>query len=277
MSWKIAEVTLPVNPTRAKVTPIANIMSIPSLIRSPIMIPLGPESRMLTLEGNIREHGQTVAYLETNYLLPLRVHTEKGIRFPYVIADENQSSFWSPQGWGSGSLGTPTLSDETVIVSKGINSLKAITGAGALATSGVTKIFSQVLDLSLKDFMSMWWYGTNNSMTITCDFVTSSGNYYSVNFIDNFTGWLRKFWRIDEFSKTGSPDWASINWINITWDATGTFYLDRLVFGIGVLILSPGNRHDGIYVIKKFPFEEKGGITKSFAYKMDLLCTDTYY
>lgn len=277
MSWLIDELTLPVKPYKVKAKPAQKIKGVNLLKTMPLLLPFGPETFVITLEGWLYEVGKTINDIRNDYLAKLKLKALKPSAFPVVIADDDQFAFWVAAQTGSGSLGLPTLSNEPVIKVKGDDALKVVVPAGSSQWSFIKHAYSPARDFSKQQFLSYRLYGLNNAGQIRLTWITDTPDYFSKIFTDDFTGWQRKVFRKDEFTKVGNGDWSSIDQVEIMWSTVGTRYVDRTCVGVGVIIVGPGTLYDGIYILRMSPWEEKKGYPNAIPYKLELWSCDDWY
>ncbi len=152
--------------------------------------------------------------------------------------DSDPDGYWGTFSSGSGSLGVPTLSDETAFVARDVNSLKIVPAAGAFGVVGVEHTYGGNQDWSAADFLGFWWYGSGSGVTITVAIYSpDSSNYSSSSFVDNFYGYRRFIIPLRYFSSTGSPSLSTVKEVIFSWTVNpGTIYLDRVVADAGTWI-----------------------------------------
>lgn len=280
MSFQIGAVTLPVLPSEATYKKAQDSKTIRRLTALPIVLPLGPKTPVLSLKGKLWKEGFTAAQIESDYIIPFDGMVNKEAVFPRTIADDGQASFWTAYAIGSGSYGI-SIADDSSTVKRGKNSLKMTIGAGPQQWVGVTKDYGSFQDFSKKDFVALWYYhsGTADYWYVRFMEDATGAHCFYQTFSDSGTGWVRHFWRLDEFAVTGSPSWKKIRYIRIDSPPTvgKVCYLDRTVLGVGRLIQAPDSRYDGIYIPTKFDFKEKGGFINVFDYDLELMSVDDYY
>ena len=275
MSWTIGGITLPRNPSKVKCKPAAEIKSVALLKQLPLLLPFGPATRVLTLEGWIQEAGKTAEQLATDYLIPFRDIVEKGMRFPQILGDDGMvaSGKWAGVGWGSGSVAAAVLADDTTKKAFGLDSLRLTIFSDIYHWSGAQRTFSPARDLSNLDFISCQVYGDYAGSVAVELYDGSVTEEVSKAFAS--LNWYRKLFVLSDFT---SVDLTNITRFRIGVDTGGGLtWLDRICIGVGVLVVGPGTRYDGIYILKQSPWEERGGVTRAFPYKMDLWCVDDYY
>lgn len=284
MSFTLGTVTFPVNPRRVTVKQAKNIKSYMLMTQMPALLDLGPQTRVLTLEGFIAKAGKTAAELETDYLIPLTSMASKRAAIPMAVADDNQAAFWVKREVS----GTLSIVDDAVDFRKGVNSLKwTCTPSAGTLDVGVRKYYSSALDLSGQDFVSLWLKGANKggnfNVYFSIDAENTWTNRYSWSTTDNFTSWTRFVIRKDEFTVVGAPNWKNVTNILISYTGSGlgtasfNVWNDRFMVGVGYLLTAPGTRYDGIYAVNAFNYEEVGGATRMFNYIVELWFADDYY
>jgi len=289
MSWKIGDITLPFAPRRAIFKHEADLKTVPLLKRLPLILHLGPKAKVLALDGVLAEFGKTAADLESEYLIPLSKEVIKPFAAPRVIADDNQTAFWTlnPVAAAVNELGSPWLSDDPTAYF-GKHSLGITTPTGTTyARWYISKLFDEPIDLSRCDFLSFaCWHNYGVDVTWRVQLTDKGGvdpsNKYYVDVTVSPTdlAFTRYVKRLDEFTKIGDVDWSRIDFIwceHLTANLVGLFRFDRFCAGIGVLVQAPHTRYDGVYVIKKFDYQEIGGRVAAFTYSLELWNVDDYY
>lgn len=152
-----------------------------------------------------------------------------------VIADDNQSNFWAPVEWGTGSIGRPLISDCTEKKKDGLNSLRIEVSIGMSLRWGIRHDYDSPQDWSDKDFVYLDWYGINSKKDLKIAFISSLPwkDYFEVTITENWIGWKRIVIPLKAFYSVGSPTWNSITRV-VIWmadDASGIWYLDQLALG----------------------------------------------
>lgn len=275
MSWTIGGLTLPQDPENVKVMYAKNIADVALFRTLPLLINFGPLTPVLTLTGQIAEAGKDKATLETDYILPIRAMVWKGLALSRIIVEDTQTSFWTAIG-GS-------LSDDSVDFVKGKNCLKAI-----VANTTYLEIYHDYAsnqDFSGQDFISIWIKGFNSGKTLRIHFwnevYVSKANCYLYEITDNFTTWTRFVIRKSQFSNYANPTgWDKIRCVMLSSqqpDTEATWRFDRIVVGVGHYVNGPDSRHDGVYMVKEFAIEERGGFMRNFPFVLTLWSQDDYY
>jgi len=291
MSWVIGSITLPRNPNKIKIIPAADIKSLPLFTELPLLIPLGPSTRVLDIEGIISNPGDSLNVLKSNYIDPLQFYVETEVRYPFVICDDDMvdDSFWTVVYNAGTGIAAITPSDDAVNKSYGEDCWSAVTSGGTSYISWyLSHVFSPAVDLSKADFLSFRIYqsGAGASPVIRVQFndkgAVDHSNKYYCDVTVTPDSWHREVTRADQWTLVGSVNLSAINFVWIEWlnwplPYPFTTKIDRFVFGIGVLVNAPETRYDGIYIIKKFPWIETGGRITSLLYKMTLWSSDDYY
>lgn len=72
MSWVIDTITLPRNPKTASMKYTTVTKTIPMPGTEALVVAMGRQPQVLTIDGLISEAGKTLANLETDYLIPLK-------------------------------------------------------------------------------------------------------------------------------------------------------------------------------------------------------------
>jgi hypothetical protein len=164
-------------------------------------------------------------------------NNEQDVNYSSVVGD-NQAAFWSFSGGiGVGSISAPLLTNDPSMKIEGNDSLEAVINSGNYRDWYVEKNYPLAQDWSERDFMSVMWDGTNSGQNIG---ILAAGatwnNYYQYNFVDNFTGWQNLIIPMSEFTPHGTPNWNSINILQIRSfnDGTsGTLHLGPIGFENG--------------------------------------------
>lgn len=161
-----------------------------------------------------------------------------------VIADDDQSlkRKWIPEADGTGVIGSPILSDDSLSTVTGSNSLKWNSAKGNFSNSGILLNFLQTENCSQNwssmNCLGFYWYGTNSSQKIGMLLGTISDSYrdsYKWIIEENWVGWklvvcsLRK-----PTSIRGAPDCSQVTRIAF-WsydNSSGTKWLDYVTVGI---------------------------------------------
>jgi hypothetical protein len=149
------------------------------------------------------------------------------------IVSNNQLSFWSSAGGvGVGNISAPLLTNDPSMEIENNDSLKVVIGEGNYSDWYLQKNYPVAQDWSQKDFMSIWWYGTNSGQNIG---ILASGatwkNYFQYNFVDNFLGWQQLIIPLNEFTPHGTPSWSAISILQIrsfNGSTPSTLHLDSI-------------------------------------------------
>jgi hypothetical protein len=107
-----------------------------------------------------------------------------------TLADDEISSFWTPQATGEGTIGPPFLNNTAVTKVSGNSSLLIKVGEGRNKYWLLQHDFKQSTDWSGYDFFTFYWLGRNDSSWYVLCFY-SSGGYFWYTFRDNWTGWRK--------------------------------------------------------------------------------------
>jgi hypothetical protein len=161
---------------------------------------------------------------------------------PTLIADDNQTGFWSVDLFGSGSLGMGSEGDDYAIVKKGANSYKVnVTNTGTHAQWRLIHGYGQgsEKDWSKAKFFALWWYGSGSGFFVEIRLESGVGSgLISWYFLDNYVGWERHVFCLNspQFKPTGIfVDTSKIRFISIGYlPISGTWYLDRIVLDEGL-------------------------------------------
>ncbi len=168
---------------------------------------------------------------------------------PIVIADDNQTAFWT-NGNGYG------LANNNTQQKVGTDCLQVTNNAG---TNGLWIYKSwgtgNKQNWSGKDIISFWMYGQNTGRQLTLEIDTISGvsNRYSFYITDNFTGWkkINRFLLIAD-GTVGSPDLSQIIQIQIYDSGSGGnpagLMFDRLIVDVCPFIPVKKLSIDGLYL-----------------------------
>ena len=188
-----------------------------------------------------QNHGTITGAVFVQPYNDMSVTSEEEGEAPIVIADDDQTAFWTVHQESSGSKSL-AISDETTIKHKGTNSLKLAISAGAYDVCAIYHIYSSYQDWSRQDFITFWWYGTNSNGSIPIELwsdqrLSGGSNFYQYVFIDNFFGWRRLIFPLKvPYQTFGSPSLSTVKeiWIWAHPIAIGTpAYLDRITVDVG--------------------------------------------
>jgi len=106
-----------------------------------------------------------------------------------TIIEEDNAAFWSPEAWESGgTIAAPIISADTTEKKMGAQSTKLVVGAGSYKYWHVYHDYSPNQDWSLKNYVFLWWYGTNSGKKMRLT-IQSGSSYFECHFYDNFSGW----------------------------------------------------------------------------------------
>jgi len=154
---------------------------------------------------------------------------------PLVISDDNQSRQYRS------TIKNISISDSLDVKIKGKNSLKIeISPYLSQRYEYIKYVFQSPVNLSSKDFIAFYWYGSNTGIFISLRFETGDWrNQYSFSFIDSWTGWARLIIPLSNFKvHVGSPSWNNITAISFVFyervDVKTVFYLDRIIADEGI-------------------------------------------
>jgi hypothetical protein len=202
------------------------------------------ECRGNTATVNITSGGDVFVYDLVNKTLGLKSLSEplfanelefvmynnmQGVNYSSIVGD-NQTAFWSfTGGVGVGKISAPLLTNDPSMKIEGNDSLEAVINSGHYSDWYVQKNYPIAQDWSQREFMSVWWYGTNSGQNIG---ILAAGatwnNYFQYNFVDNFTGWQNLIIPLNEFTPHGTPNWDSISILQIrsfNGGTSGTLHL----------------------------------------------------
>ncbi len=162
---------------------------------------------------------------------------------PTVIADDNQTTFWSIIYWDTGDptkdIYDLSISNDTANVKKGADSLKIQVVSGTHYNLYLKHDYSPAVDWSGMDFVAFWWYGANTGYAMGLRMTDSAGNWSKWNFTDNFSGWKRFVFplRKPHEQTATAPNLSSIARVEFLFWSTKTigwtWNLDRLLIDVG--------------------------------------------
>ena len=168
-----------------------------------------------------------------------------------VIVEDSASASWV------NSTSQGTLSDDSVIFTSGVNSLKFVF-TNLSNNAGIHYIYGSVQNWSAMDVLNFRWYGRNTGNSITVGIGTSTNNDenltngYYLSFTDNFSGWANLSFLIKNMTSAGTPDLTSIRKVvfksNTAGTITGTWNIDRLTVGVCPSIPVKKLSIDGLYL-----------------------------
>jgi len=181
----------------------------------------------------------------------------KGDKFPYnvpfdpdewtkepapTIIEEDYPTFWTPgAGASGGTIGTPVVSGDTAEKKVGTQSTKIVVGSGSYKYWWLEHHYASAEDWSLKNYIFLWWYGTNSGKKMCFRIDNVYPNSLEYYFYDNWAGWPA----VPIMINIKKPDYAGGDIISILSHVTdivlgtveenmgGTFRLDEVVLSIG--------------------------------------------
>ncbi len=155
---------------------------------------------------------------------------------PTVIADDNQTAFWTLGFGAAGSYGF-TVSDDLVEKKSGTDSYKITAGAGSYATCWFYHTYPTNQNWSAKNKLRLWMYGTNSGTTFHVEIrAIDVSNKFTASLVDNFSGWKWMDIPFTAFATVGSPSWSTVKYVSV-WDiypAQNGIRFDRLIADVGV-------------------------------------------
>jgi hypothetical protein len=162
-----------------------------------------------------------------------------------LIIDE-ASEGWRSRGIGSGSIGSPILSNDTNIMVAGKHSLSIDVGTGVYNRWQIAKFFVEPINVSRYDFVKFDWYGRGNEKWYELRFLSDTNSSFSYKFQDSWNGWRPVIlpMKIDDnsesvsesfgtsFIKTSSPLalWKKISRIELQPTQENTNHRGKLYF-----------------------------------------------
>jgi len=159
---------------------------------------------------------------KVNYKVLVPVHDR-------VIADDNQTLFWTPNVWGGMDSNKPVLTDEKREIAIGENSLKISFKGDKFESWGILHIFNETQDWSHYRYLSIYWHGLNTNATVSIQIKMKDPRvYFTAEFKDSFQGWRKIEIPLKDFKAIGSPSLSEISRIDIHLDRAGTWYIDEL-------------------------------------------------
>jgi len=198
-----------------------------------------------------------------------------------TIIEEDNPTFWTPGAGGSGgTIGTPVVSGDTVEKKMGTQSTKIVVGSGSYKYWWLEHHYASAEDWSLKNYIFLWWYGTNSGKKMCFRIDNVYPNSLEYYFYDNFSGWPATPIMI----KIKEPDYVGGDIISILSNVTdivlgtveenmgGTFRFDEVVLSItryawGAIWCTLSNDPDakaGIYSLKA---KLEAGVSSDFQRK----------
>lgn len=150
-----------------------------------------------------------------------------------MIIDDEQSNFWKTETTGSGNIGAPVLSDDSVEKKSGVDSLKIAVGTGEYAHIALRHGFDESQDWDGEDFVAFYWFGNDTGIRIQF-FVRgpSINDYKRYDFVENWMGWRLVILPLKAPTGTyGAPSLSEVVQIQFTLlnGTQGTWHLDRLL------------------------------------------------
>jgi len=171
---------------------------------------------------------------------------------PRVICDDKQSSFWTPDAWGSGTIGVPVISDDKSVRVSGQDALRIDVGAGDKAQWALTHYYDPPVNWTGYDFLSFYWYGRGDNVRyIVWVSAPDNENMLWFMFVDNWKGWRKVILPLKGVDgiyylngikirkiTSGEPNLANITYVSIrlgggNLNVAGTWYLDRVLLDVG--------------------------------------------
>jgi len=150
-----------------------------------------------------------------------------------ALWDDDQTSFWSVSAWGTGEIGTPTISDDSSVCKRGSNALRIEVPSGSYAYWGLRHDFGSPVDWSSYDFISFWIY-TSSSKGMSFFIVDSSGKIARWDFVTTGGRWERIVLSLRNPDVNDGVDLTSISrmWISTGYkaphpEAGDVIHLDR--------------------------------------------------
>jgi len=274
MSWIIGEITLPVAPRLvAKKKSFTYTKSIRGL-EQPWLFAMGPDVTQLSLEGEIFQSSKSLNTMYSNYISKLENYLDRknGSLFPQIMPGA------PVQGWHSGA-GVSVLGSDSTTYVKQLSSMKVTFGSGELY-----KNFTNDAHFELFNFASIWAKRATSAGKLQITFYneaySSRANGYRF-YVSGYTSWVQNKVALtgSDYERTvttvGSPKgWNHIKSIVIEASGAATdnnqWHLDAFFTGVGFVVASPNSRYDGIYALNDFNWEESGGNTYSFTYKITM-------
>jgi len=145
-----------------------------------------------------------------------------------LLSDDNQTEFYNIRSE------TVKLSNNNLTKLKGINSLTIqISMSSVIESPVIEHQFSVPQNLTLYNYCSFYWYGSNSNARIHVRFFTEDWtNQFFYEFTDNWTGWARFVIPLHEFKVLiGSPRWDHITRFGfaiVSYSHDVNFILDRV-------------------------------------------------
>jgi hypothetical protein len=187
------------------------------------------ETESITLENLGKTQGEAVViYTDLNPLL-YKAGVTAYLKSSHLIYEDDET-FWSSYGTGSGSYGA-TVSEETTIRVSKTSSLKIVAGAGSYTDVGARHVWATARDWTGREYLELYLYGANTGLTVRVIVVTDGSNYQYWQTTDNFTGWRLFSFDLDTPTfEQGTFNPASVTEIGILYYAVAgafTVYTDR--------------------------------------------------
>lgn len=272
MSWIVGNVTLPAAPSKVtKKKTFAYKKSVTG-IETPWLFSMGPDITQLALEGEVFQSSKSLTTMYNNYISKFENYLEKrnGSLYAHILPGQ------PAKGWTSAA--TSMGSDSTTYV-KWDYSLAVTFGAGE-----IYKNFTNNAYFNLFNMASIWAKRPAGAGKLQVTFYNeayaSRTNGYRF-YVSGSATWVQTVVAMSSSdyshvtNNVGSPTgWNKIKSIVIEASGGATdnspWKLDAFFLGIGFKLQSPRGDYDGIYVFNDFQWEEAGGNTYTFAYKITL-------
>ncbi|MGP3667597.1 MAG: hypothetical protein ACKD6N_03600 [Candidatus Bathyarchaeota archaeon] len=183
----------------------------------------------------------------------------------YTLFDDNQTSFWSISGSGTGNRRIASITNVTNPLMRGSNCLKIVLDEnGTYYRPSIRKEFSPTIDISSYDYLAFWFYGQNSGTQI--DVVLHDGSLVWIAWTtyDNWVGWRRIVLPLrNPDGKGGTFNYTSLYIMLIYfYTGSGVYYLDRGGFDFGhwtkLEVQTPDN------IKKPWYFSQSGGNIYSY-------------
>jgi len=148
-----------------------------------------------------------------------------------TVFDDDQASFWTAGGAGSGSVAAPTLSNDLLMNIKNTDCLKIAVGSGGYLHVFIYHNYTVHEDWSGDDYICFYWYGRNSgkSIRVACE-TPNLSNYGYSDFTDNWKGYQRVVLPLKKFTvAAGTLDWSDVAQLKIMIQnaSEDTWFLDR--------------------------------------------------
>jgi len=275
--WTFGKISLPKAPRRIIYKMNTSILKVPQFFEGPMLMSLGTDTKILSLEGEFFEGNDSLSTIYKSYCKPIEDYAEQKQVVDELYLDEAPATYWTLAGVGAVCKNTGDdvvrLNDSLYVEFSNANGL-------------IYRDFSENKDLSDRNLISLWIKGTGSEkfkVSFYNEVNASKANGYRFYAQCSSAGWNQTFVSISSAdysdyitNTTGTPTgWDKIRSIEIAPSnfnpVSQGYRFDAFGAGQGWKLNAPGTRYDGIYAIQDFQVEEGDGNIRSFRYRLTLM------